>query len=40
MSKRTASKDPPGRLSKLLKSIDNNGKEDNFDDKDTSDGKH
>ncbi|CAF1649098.1 unnamed protein product [Adineta ricciae] len=37
MSKRTASKDPPGRLSKLLKSIDNNGKEDDFDDKDTSD---
>ncbi|CAF2952010.1 unnamed protein product [Rotaria sp. Silwood2] len=32
MSKRTASKDPTGRIAKLLKSIDNNVKDDNFDD--------
>ena len=32
MSKRTASKEPTGRLSKLLKSIDNNEKDDDFED--------
>ncbi|CAF0957967.1 unnamed protein product [Adineta steineri] len=31
MSKRTASKEPTGRLSKLLKSIDNNEKDDDID---------
>jgi hypothetical protein len=32
MSKRPASKEPTGRLSKLLKSIDNNEKDDDFED--------
>jgi hypothetical protein len=31
MSKRAASKDPAGRLTKLLKSIDNNEKDDDDD---------
>jgi hypothetical protein len=37
MSKRNASKEPTGRLSKLLKSIDNNEKDKDFDDYDDDD---
>jgi len=32
MTKRAASKNPVGRLSKLLNNIDNNEKDDNFED--------
>ncbi len=37
MSKRAASKDPAGRLTKLLKSIDNNEKDDDDFEDDESD---
>jgi hypothetical protein len=39
MSKRAASKDSSGRLSKLLKSIDNNEKDDDFEDDEVDKGK-
>ncbi|CAF4170269.1 unnamed protein product, partial [Rotaria sordida] len=36
MSKRPAPKDSSGRITKLLKSIDNNGKDESFDDDETT----